>query len=109
MARCSRCKDKDLPDCRVPPGDDVCTACAKVHNAACNSFGYNSSTFQRLILQKRQLDKERQEADQVLGAALARVDRLRRQHQSLEERGRRMFNQEGEVLRKQERRDAAVA
>ena len=109
MARCSRCKEKNLPDCRVPSGDDVCTACAKVHNIACDSFGYDSSAFQRLILQKRQLDKERHEADQALGAALARVDRLRRQHQSLEDQARRMFDQEGEVLREQERREAAAA
>jgi uncharacterized protein (UPF0335 family) len=109
MARCSRCKEKNIPDCRVPPEDDVCTACAKVHNNNCDSFGYDSSAFQRLVLQKRQLDKERQEADQALGAALARVDRLRRQHQSLEDQARRMFDQEGRVLEEQERREAAVA
>ncbi|KAK4148335.1 hypothetical protein C8A00DRAFT_39152, partial [Chaetomidium leptoderma] len=109
MARCTRCKEKNLSDCRVPSGDDVCTACAKVHNTACDSFGYDSSAFQRLVLQKRQLDKERSEADQALGVALAKVDRLRRQHQILEEKARRMFDQEGEVLEEQERREASTA
>ena len=109
MARYTRCKDKNLPDYRMPPSDDVCSSYAKVYNSSYDSFGYNSSAFYRLVSQKRQLDRERTEADQALGAALARVERLRRQHQLLEEKARRMFQQEGEVLREQERQEAAAA
>ncbi len=45
MARCTYYKDKNLPDCRVPLGDDVCSSYAKVYNSSYNSFGYNSSAF----------------------------------------------------------------
>lgn len=108
MVRCSRCKTKNLPDCRVPEGDDTCTNCSSVNSASCDSFGYDESAVQRVVARKRQLDKEQKEADQALGAALAKVDRLRRQRQALETEVLRMFNQEGEVLQEQERREASV-
>ncbi|KAK4148334.1 hypothetical protein C8A00DRAFT_39155, partial [Chaetomidium leptoderma] len=109
MVRCTRCKEKGLPDCRVPPGDDVCSACARVNNTSCDSFGYDSSAVHLVLSQKRKLDKEQAEADQALGAALAKVDRLRRQRQVLEAKALQMFDQEGKVLREQERREASVA
>jgi phage shock protein A len=80
-----------------------------VNNTSCDSFGYDSSTIHRVLSQKRQLDKEQSEADQALGAALAKVDRLRRQRQALETKILQMFEQEGEVLREQERQEAAAA
>jgi chaperonin cofactor prefoldin len=76
---------------------------------SCDSFGNAESSIQRVLSRKRQLDKEQREADQALGTALARVERLRRQRELLESEALRMFRKEGEVLVEQERREVASA
>ena len=109
MVRCSCCEEKKLPDCRVPEGDDTCTNCSAVANRSCDCFGYDESSIQRVVARKRQLDKEQREADRALGAALAKVDRLRRQREALESEALRIFRKESAVLVEQERREAAAA
>ncbi len=59
-----------------------------------------------MIAQKRQLDREQRKADQALGTALAKVDRLRRQRKVFEAEVLKMFEQEGEMLKEQKRREA---
>jgi len=108
MVRCSRCEEKKLPDCRVPDGDDTCTNCSAVASRSCDCFGYDESSIQRVVARKRQLDKEQREADLALGAALAKVDRLRRQREVLEAEALRMFRKESAVLAEQERREATA-
>jgi hypothetical protein len=116
MVRCTRCKEKQIPDCRVPPGDDTCVSCSRVGNASCDSFGYDDSAVRILVERKRRLDVEEAEANeairsanQALVAALATAERLRTQRLALDKKALAMFEQEGEVLAEQERQEAAVA
>ena len=109
MVHCSRCETKGLTNCVVPEGDDTCTNCQGVAGQSCDSFGFDDSAIQRVVSRKQQLDKEQREADQALGAALAKVERLRRQRAVLEAEALRMFRKEGEVLAEQERREAVPA
>ncbi len=83
IVQCSRYKVKNLAKCRVPEGDDTYTYCAYIGSTSYDSFSYNDSTIRRIVDQKRALDAEElkaneaiRSANQVLIAALAKVERL---------------------------------
>lgn len=114
MVKCSRCKSRNL-ECLLSENSDFCDGCLR-SNVPCDAFGYDDAAVRRLVAQKTLLDQEEQkasdamrEANRALLSALAKVERLRTQRQSLERKALAMFDQEGEVLREQERREAAAA
>jgi hypothetical protein len=109
MVKCTRCKEKKLATCKATDNSDVCGNCLSVGNHSCDAFGYHDSAVERMVIEKRNLDREEQETADAIRTLMAKADRLRIQRRALEDRALVMFNQEGEVLAEQERREVSGA
>ena len=122
MVKCTRCKEKNLSDCRTSESSDVCGNCLSVGNHSCDAFGFSDSAVRRIVDEERDLDEQERvatdairtaqrellNANRDLVTALAKADRLRTQRLALKRKALAMFDQEGKVLEEQERREAAV-
>ena len=57
MVKCTRCKEKNLLDCRTSENFDVYGNCLSVGNHLYDAFGFSDSVVRRIVDEERNLDE----------------------------------------------------
>lgn len=109
MLLCSYCEANDLKNCRALDRSAKCSNCLELGRPDCDIHGLTRALSASFRRQKEKLDKEEQEANDIILQAASKLARLRSQRAALSERFQKAASREERIIEDLEREETLAA